>query len=115
MYHNHGDPDRLYQGQSTGQNIWTGGGSHRSDDAAYESSDSWYQEINKLHFPVPAEHIHGTGHFTQTVWKQSKAVGYGFAFNPKCGRDGKSFLVGIYFPAGNVDGEFTDNVPAPQY
>lgn len=42
-----------------------------------------------------------TGHFTQVVWKATKRLG--------CGQAGK-FVVCNYYPAGNVQGQFRDNV-----
>ena len=50
-----------------------------------------------------------TGHFTQVVWKSTKHVGCGIA---SCG--GNDLLVCQYSPAGNYDGQYLDNVPAPK-
>lgn len=38
-----------------------------------------------------------TGHFTQVVWKGTKEVGFGYA---------GGYVVGSYFPAGNMMGDF---------
>lgn len=59
-----------------------------------------------------------TGHFTQVVWKGSTNLGIGRAekdtvyqgFNLKCG-----YIVARYKPAGNVRGEYTENVPEGDY
>ncbi len=48
----------------------------------------------------------GIGHFTQVVWKGSQEVGFGKAH----GKDGRVFVVGNYHPAGNVMGQFEENV-----
>ncbi|XP_013391631.1 protein PRY2 isoform X2 [Lingula anatina] len=49
------------------------------------------------------------GHFTQVVWKGSKEVGLGQAK----AKDGKIFVVASYRPAGNMMGQFKDNVFKP--
>ena len=48
----------------------------------------------------------GTGHFSQVVWKGSKEIGVGKALT----EDGRVFVVCNYNPAGNVMGQFADNV-----
>ena len=46
-----------------------------------------------------------TNNFTQLIWKSTKFVGFGCSnFN------GKYCYVALYYPAGNILGEFTDNV-----
>ncbi|CAG2247939.1 unnamed protein product [Mytilus edulis] len=51
-----------------------------------------------------------TGHFTQVVWKETKEVGFGKAKSS----GGRVFVVGSYRPAGNMVGNYKDNVPAPK-
>ena len=50
------------------------------------------------------------GHFTQVVWKASKEFGVGKAKT----RDGKWFVVANYYPAGNVQGSYAENVFGPK-
>ena len=48
-----------------------------------------------------------TGHFSQVVWKDGKEIGVGKAFSD----DGRKVIVVCnYFPAGNVRGQYKDNV-----
>lgn len=49
-------------------------------------------------------------HFTQVVWKGSKEIGVGKAQ----GKDGKTIVVASYRPAGNMVGNFRDNVLPPK-
>ena len=51
-----------------------------------------------------------TGHFTQVVWKSTTKLGMGVAF----GNGGRNVVVvAQYGPAGNMMGEFPQNVPRP--
>lgn len=51
-----------------------------------------------------------TGHFTQVVWKATNKLGIGVAFGDG-GR--KVIVVGQYGPAGNMMGQFPQNVLPP--
>jgi len=50
------------------------------------------------------------GSFTQLVWRGSTDVGVGRAFGP----GGQTYVVALYQPAGNVRGQYPDNVRRPQ-
>jgi hypothetical protein len=67
--------------------------------------DAWYREIGIYNFNKPG-FTHGTGHFTQLVWKATKSVGMAKS------ADGK-YTIANYFPGGNITsaGYFKDNVP----
>jgi uncharacterized protein YkwD len=69
--------------------------------------DYWYSEIKDYKFPDGGFSMR-TGHFTQLVWKSTTQVGCGHA---QC--NGLDVWVCEYDPAGNVDGEYRDNVLAP--
>ena len=51
----------------------------------------------------------GTGHFTQVVWKESTELGIGRAETTK-GSMKCAYIVGRYKPAGNMMGNFPENV-----
>ena len=46
------------------------------------------------------------GHFTQIVWKSSEEIGVAKAKSPT----GKIYVVANYSPAGNIIGQFAENV-----
>lgn len=50
------------------------------------------------------------GHFTQVVWKNSKALGIGWVQM----NDGTTYVVANYEPAGNVIGQYEKNVLPPR-
>lgn len=66
--------------------------------------NDWYSEISAYDFASGTGS--GTGHFTQVIWKSTKQVGCGMAM---C-TDG-ALLVCNYSPAGNVEGQYVENVP----
>ena len=51
----------------------------------------------------------GTGHFTQVVWKESNELGIGRAESQQNGMK-CAYIVGRYKPAGNMMGDFPQNV-----
>ncbi|XP_071502492.1 Golgi-associated plant pathogenesis-related protein 1-like [Diadema antillarum] len=71
------------------------------------ASKAFYDEINNYNFSNPG-FTSGTGHFTQLVWKSSLRVGIGVAVNPQ--NKNQVFSVFNYEPAGNVQGQFPENV-----
>lgn len=67
----------------------------------------WYDEISLYDYNRPGFY-HETGHFTQLIWKDTKAVGCGLAIS----RDFKIYGACNYSPPGNFVGakNFRDNV-----
>ena len=65
----------------------------------------WYNENVNYDFNDPGFNT-GTANFTQLVWKDSKEIGIGLA---KC-RNGEYIAVANYYPAGNIDESYTENV-----
>lgn len=51
-----------------------------------------------------------TGHFTQVVWRDTEEMGVAFA---KHGN--KLYVVANYYPPGNYQGRFNENVPPPKH
>ncbi|ESO85877.1 hypothetical protein LOTGIDRAFT_130175 [Lottia gigantea] len=99
-------------GERVGENIackWSSGG---GDYSSQEVLDQWYSEISKHDYN--SERSLGTGksncHFTQVVWKGSKELGIGKAK----AAGGKIIVVANYRPAGNMIGQFRQNVFPPQ-
>jgi hypothetical protein len=50
----------------------------------------------------------GSGHFTQVVWRASRRLGVGRAV----AGDGAVYVVANYDPAGNMIGQYANNVVA---
>ncbi|XP_077506906.1 Golgi-associated plant pathogenesis-related protein 1-like [Amblyomma americanum] len=71
----------------------------------------WYSEIKCYDFLLDPSILHvQAGHFSQMVWRSSTTFGVGKART----RSGKIIVVAMYKPAGNVLGEFQNNVlPQP--
>lgn len=69
----------------------------------------WYNEIASYDFAQGTSTGGEIGHFTQVVWKSTTQVGCALA---QC--SGNDLLVCQYAPAGNVDGQYLDNVPPKQ-
>ena len=74
-----------------------------------DMSKNWYDEIKDYNFKT-GKSTGVTGHFTQLIWKDSREVGFGVAFN------GHSvYTVANYFPGGNInlDTTYKEQVLAP--
>ena len=69
-----------------------------------EMCEAWHNERKNYDYNLN-NFQKGTGHFTQLIWKETKEVGFGFIFkdNNFCG-------VAYYYPAGNILGEFSENI-----
>ncbi len=103
---------------NAGENIYATFTTASSVDAANlgnQAVKSWYDEVSDYDYANPG--FSGkTGHFTQVVWKNSTELGCGAAQGVKNfgGNQYNAFYVVCqYSPAGNVSGQFPDNVMAP--
>jgi glioma pathogenesis-related protein 2 len=75
----------------------------------------WYDEIKDYNYANPGFSSE-TGHFTQVVWKGSTKLGCGAAQGTATIEGNKYnafYVVCQYAPAGNVQGQFPDNVLKP--
>ncbi|QLL33848.1 hypothetical protein HG536_0F01730 [Torulaspora globosa] len=70
------------------------------------SVDAWYNEIKSYDYNNPS-FSSSTGHFTQVVWKSTTQVGCGIK---QCNNAWGSYVICSYNPAGNMIGDFADNV-----
>ncbi len=68
---------------------------------------AWYDEEPLYDYNNPG-FSSDTGHFTQVVWKSTKEIGCGYRTG--CGGSWPNVWVCQYNPAGNVIGNFADNV-----
>ncbi|CAL8097279.1 unnamed protein product [Orchesella dallaii] len=90
-----------------GENLIGGSGSWTNDQFADMSSKMWYDEVKNYDYNKPG-FSSATGHFTQLVWKNSQKLGFGHAQS-----NGFTAGVALYSPAGNVQGQFPENVLKP--
>lgn len=77
------------------------------DISGEQLSKYWYEESKQYNFNQEPSTLHvNAGHFSQMVWRSSIEIGIGKA-KTRCG---KMFVVVNYKPAGNVIGEFQNNI-----
>ena len=101
--------DRELDGKYVGENLYMKMSSGKVKYVCGDMSKSWYSEIKDYNFET-GESTGVTGHFTQLVWKDSKEVGFGIAFN-----GGYLFTVANYFPGGNfnMDTTYKEQILSP--
>ncbi|HEY9729197.1 MAG TPA: CAP family protein [Chroococcales cyanobacterium] len=103
---------------SNGENLYasyTTATSISADTLANNTVQSWYNEASKYDYAKPG-FSSSTGHFTQVVWKSGTQVGCGAAKGTKTINGtlyNAFYVVCQYAPAGNVQGQFPDNVLKP--
>ena len=71
-----------------------------------DPTNSWYNEVSQYSYS-PGGFSSATGHFTQLVWKGSKKLGVGVAYNSA---RTKVYVVARYSPPGNYLNQFSTNV-----
>jgi uncharacterized protein YkwD len=98
MVHSHA----RFKGTSMGENLYYCTGFQPNGGMPVSS---WYDEIKDYDFKNGRSKGGVIGHFTQVVWKGTQYVGMGIA-----SKDNTYFVVANYFPAGNWDGQYTNNV-----
>lgn len=72
-------------------------------DVIYRYSEIKYYQFGYGGFSMQ------TGHFTQVVWKDTKELGVAIGR----ARNNKLYIVANYYPPGNYQGRFQQNVPRP--
>ncbi|KXL48636.1 hypothetical protein M433DRAFT_30432, partial [Acidomyces richmondensis BFW] len=95
----------LHSGGPYGENLAEGFSSVAT------SVDAWANEENEYDYADP-KFSEATGHFTQLVWKNTTTVGCGITLCTNHNENGANglYLVCEYSPAGNVAGEFRQEV-----
>jgi len=107
-----------HSNSDAGENIYvsyTTASSVEAAPLANQAVTSWYNEVSDYDYSNPGFSSQ-TGHFTQVVWKNSTQLGCGAAQGVTTiqGNQYNAFYVVCqYAPAGNVTGQFPDNVMAP--
>ena len=95
-----------HKGEWVGENIYYFWSSAKASYNSGNASESWYDEIKDYDFNKGGSSNGGVvGHFTQVVWKNTKEVGFGLAFNKN-----QCYVVGNYYPGGNFNRQEKNNV-----
>jgi uncharacterized protein YkwD len=96
-----------------GENLywgWSSAGSKISKKLAFDSVDSWYNEIRDFQYSkkgvvCPLRGKKGAiGHFTQVMWSSTKDLGCGYA---QCKNGTTTIVVCQYGPGGNFNQHVT--------
>ncbi|KAK2566988.1 Golgi-associated plant pathogenesis-related protein 1 [Acropora cervicornis] len=91
-----------FDGKDVGENIMSMQGKQLSGS---ETADLWYKEAVDFNFEDPAFNAK-CGRFSQVVWASSREFGVA-----RCvAEDGTEYIVARYKPAGNILGEFKENI-----
>ena len=96
-------PPPIFNDSLLGENILLS----KEQNAKY-ICNKWYDECKNYNYNEE-KYQEGKTHFTQIVWKETSQVGFGFVLN-----NNNLCSVALYYPAGNVLGEFRNNVQKPQ-
>lgn len=89
-----------------GENIFSMWSSGRV--TAKDACEKWYEEGKDYNYSVEPRNLK-SGNFTQMIWKSSKEVGFAMIR----GKSGRVVIVANYHPAGNISGQFIENVLKP--
>ncbi len=90
----------LYNGDILGENLLISDKEEKVEDIC----NNWYEEKNNYNYDLN-NFQKDTNNFTQLIWNSTKCVGFGSS-----NYNGKYCYVALFHPAGNVFGEFTNNV-----
>ena len=91
------------------QNRWYGENLAAGFSNVSDAVEAWAVESALYSYSHPG-FSEATGHFTQVVWRNTTSVGCGRANCKAAGIVPGWYLTCRYWPAGNVAGEYVDNV-----
>jgi len=76
--------------------------------------NTWYSEISVfyLNYLNMSSYADLTKHYTQLVWRNSSTIGMGLSWSKVNGIDYYTVMA-LYYPKGNIDGQFELNVKPP--
>ena len=93
----------LYKNDIVGENIFISNIKEKEEDIC----KNWYEEKNRYNYELNSFQKK-TNNFTQMIWSSTNEVGFG-CFN----NDKKYCYVALYYPVGNIFGQFKKNVNRP--
>ena len=98
-----GSQNKFGKDESLGENIFFSNQKEKETDICQK----WYDENKNFEYGIN-KFQKDTNHFTQLIWNSTTDVGFGFynINNNYC-------YVALYYPQGNVFGQFTKNVFMP--
>ncbi|BGP39391.1 hypothetical protein JCM10449v2_003329 [Rhodotorula kratochvilovae] len=107
----------LLPGTTYGENLFMTSSSANNQDSTsnvVDAVNSWNSEESMYDYNNPG-FTHDTGHFTQTVWVGTKSVGcaMGTCMGLMSSGEWAIYYVCEYYPAGNWEGQFPENVLPP--
>lgn len=102
-YHLSSTTSLVHSSGFVGENL---GLTQLNSNATMSIIDMWYNENIFYDYSNP-KFTYETGHFTQIVWKNTKTVGFGISIDAKTNF---MYMVMQFYPPGNVQGEFKENV-----
>ena len=101
----------LYNGQTIGQNLYVSGESGLN---GFKVVSNWYRESIYYDYDKgQSKYGQEIGHFSQIVWKDTTKIGC--AFTPGIWNNilPSYYICCNYFPAGNIPGQYTENISRP--
>ena len=97
--------NNMLNGEKIGENLFVG----NKNDNGEEVTSFWYKGNKKYNFRNIKDNDFNDieiNNFTQLIWKNTKEVGFGFSYDKK----GNFYVVANYFPCGNIEGQYQNNV-----
>jgi len=95
----------IFRGKNIGESC---GIYYESESPVQFMTDLWYDEIKLYDFDNTSfGYRYNTVHFTQMIWKSTKYAGIGISK----AKSGNWYFVCNYYPKGNEEGEYKENVP----
>jgi hypothetical protein len=71
--------------------------------------DIWYNQGRNYDYDSEKYSL-DIGNFAQIIWKSSQQVGFGYTIDSV---DETVYLVALYYPGGNIEGKYKENVSPP--
>ena len=87
--------------------LWNSARTPSPLETVREAMKSWYKQSLKVYNYASTRYSPKTATFTQVIWRSSKRIGIGI-YEDRLAR--RTYLVCLYSPGGNVEGQYRANV-----